>query len=196
MEPRLSISCQTLVSCASRPDSKLSETAARSSIASWPAWLAVRAEMSVDLAEAEAQDVEVVDGVLDQAAAAGLLDVGAPLRPVGALDREVLVVAEDGRHRLAQGAALDDVAQGPEHRRAAQDEPALAGDPGGVDRVDERSGAGEVTVEGLLAENGAAGGEGGVDGGAVRRGRRAHEDGVGTGGDLFGAGDGRRSRAG
>ena len=53
----------------------------------------------VDLAEAEAQDVDVVDGVLNEAPAAGLRHVGPPLRGVGALDGEVLVVAEDGGHR-------------------------------------------------------------------------------------------------
>ena len=43
VEPRLKMSCQTLVSCASNPEVKDSVTAARSSIPSWPAWFAVRA---------------------------------------------------------------------------------------------------------------------------------------------------------
>ena len=43
-----------------------------------------------------------MDGVLDQAAPARLRHVGPPLRGVGALDREVLVVAEDRGHRRTQ----------------------------------------------------------------------------------------------
>ena len=46
VEPRLKMSCQMLVRCASRPEAKESETDAMSSIPSWPAWFAVRAATS------------------------------------------------------------------------------------------------------------------------------------------------------
>ena len=66
--------------------------------------------------------------------------VGPPLRRVGALNGEVLVVAEHRRHRCTQRSALHEVPQLPEDRRAAQHQPALAGDAGGADRLDERGG--------------------------------------------------------
>ena len=102
VEPRLKMSCHTLVSCASRPETNDIETLARSSTPSCPEMFAVLAATAVDVAEAEAQDVDVVDRMLNEAAAAGLGHVGAPLRGVGALNREVLVVAEHGGHRRAQ----------------------------------------------------------------------------------------------
>ena len=76
-------------------------------------------------------------------------------------------------------AACDEVAQGPEDRRAAQHEPALAGHARRRSTASTSAVApGQVAVERLLAEDGAAGGEGLVDGAAVRRGRRADPDGV------------------
>ena len=127
VEPRLKMSCQTLVSCASRPEAKDRETRRQVLDALVAGMVRRPRRHRVHLAEAEAQDVDVVDGVLNQAAAAGLGDVGPPLRRVGALNREVLVVAEDGRHRRAQRPAPHEVAQRPEDRRAAQHEAALAG---------------------------------------------------------------------
>ena len=60
-------------------------TMARSSMPGWPEKFAVRAATGPPR-RTEAQDVDVVDGVLDQAASAGLLHVGPPLRAVGALN--------------------------------------------------------------------------------------------------------------
>ena len=141
------------------------------------------------LAEAGAQDVDVVDGVLDEAAAAGLHDVGPPPGRVGPPDREVLVVAEHGRHGGAQRPTPDEVAQRPEDRRAAQHEAALAGHTGGGHRVDECGGPGQVPIERLLAEQGAAGGQRLVHGAPVRRRRRADPDGVAAGRHLAGTAD-------
>ena len=59
--------------------------------------------------------------------APGHRDVAAPRRPVVALDREELVVAEDDGHGPAQPARRHHLAQGDEHRRGAQDEPDLGG---------------------------------------------------------------------
>ena len=190
VEPRLKMSCQTLVSCASNPEAKDSVTAARSSIPSWPAWFAVRADDRVHVAEAEAQDVDVVDGVLNQAPAAGLGDVGPPLRGVGALNREVLVVAEHAGHRRTQRPALHQVAQRPEHRRAAQHQAALAGHAGRAATASTSCrGAGQVHVERLLAEHGAPGGKRLVHRAPMRRRRRADPDGIAAPGHLCGVAD-------
>ncbi len=75
---------------------------ARSSMPSYPEKFFVRAADPDHVAQAEAQDVEVVDGVLDQASTAGLGDVGAPGGAVGPLNRKVLVVSDRGRHRPSQ----------------------------------------------------------------------------------------------
>ena len=64
--------------------------------------------------------------------------VGPPLRPVGALDREVLVVAEDRRHGLAERPPGHQLTQGPEHGRAAQHQAALARHPRRRHRLGQR----------------------------------------------------------
>ena len=148
---------------------------------------------AIDLAEAEAQDVEVVDGVLDEAAAAGLGHVRR-----ATATRTCPGSGSTGRR--GRRAAIGSPRVPPSTRsRSARNTGALRrtsphwlGTPAALDRVDQRGGAGEVAVERLLAEDGAAGGEGRVHGIAVRRRRRAHPDGVGPGGDLFGPVDGDR----
>ena len=75
-----------------------------------------------------------MDGVLNEASPTRLRHVGAPLRRVVASYGEELVVTEDGRHGLAQGPALHEVAQSPKDGSAAQHQPALAGHTGGVCR--------------------------------------------------------------
>ena len=130
------------------------------------------------LSQAEAQDVDVMDGVLDQASSAGHGHVAAPRRAVQALDREVLVVAKDRRHGRAELVRGEQVPQGPEHRGGAQHQADLGGHAGTGDHVGQCLGAGQVGCEGLLAEHRAPRGHGGLDGGAVGGGRRAHPHGV------------------
>ena len=108
------------------------------------------------LAEAEPEDVEVVDGVLDQTPAPGHLDVAAPRGAVHALHREVLVVAKDRRHGRAELTRDEHVAQGTEHRRAAQHQAHLGRHPRVGHRGGERLGPGQVGRERLLAEHGDA----------------------------------------
>ena len=67
-------------------------------------------------------EIDVVDRVLDQRAAAGLVDVGSPGRAVHPLDREVLVVAKDHRHRSAVATGRDRLRELREHRRVPQHE--------------------------------------------------------------------------
>ena len=62
-------------------------------------------------------------------------------RAVRPLNGEVLVVAEHRRHRRTQRPALHQVTQGPEDRRTAQHETALAGDACGLGRLDQLRGA-------------------------------------------------------
>ena len=138
----------------------------------------------VDITEAEPEDVEIVDGVLNEAAPSGLGGVGPPLRRVGALNREVLVVPKHRRHRCTERAALHEVTELPEDRRAAQHQSALAGDAGGTDRLDEPGGAGEVHVERFLAEHGTAGSQGLVHRSPVRRRRRADPDRIAASGHI------------
>ena len=149
VEPRVRMSCQTLVSCASSPEANDTETLARSSIPSYPATFAVRAATGGDVPEAEAQDVDVVDGVLNEAAAPGLAYVRTPLRGIRALNGEVLVVTEHGGHRRSQFARRDQAAERAEDGCAAQHQPALARNPGGVDRLHEGRRWGRSTASGF-----------------------------------------------
>ena len=132
-----------------------------------------------DLAEAEAQDVDVVNGVLDEAPPARLLHVRSPFGGVVALDGKELIVSEDGRHGSAQHSAGDKVAQGTKHRGAAQDQAALGGQPRGRRRLGHRPGARQVAIERFFTEHRAPLGEGGIDGLAMGRGRGAHPDHIG-----------------
>ena len=77
------------------------------------------------ITEQPAQDVDVVDRVLDQRAASGRGDVLAPGRSVLPLDREVLVVAQRGRERAAVATGPDELGRAREHRRVAQHQPDL-----------------------------------------------------------------------
>ncbi len=174
------MSCQTLVSCASRPEAKETGDAGQVLDSLVPGDVRRPGGHGGHVPEAEAQDVDVVDGVLNEATAAGLGHVGPPLRGVGTLNGEVLVVAEDGGHGGAELARSDEIAQRPEDRRAAQYQPALTGHPSGVDGVDQGLCSGQVDGERLLAEDGASGREGLVDGVAVGCGRSAHPDGIAT----------------
>ena len=72
---------------------------------------------------------------------------------VDALDREVLVVAEDRRHGRAELAGGEHVPQGAEHRREAQHQADLGGHPGAGHGGGERLRAGQVGGERLLAEH-------------------------------------------
>ena len=94
----------------------------------------------IDLAEAEPEDVEVVDGMLNQATASGLGGVGPPAAcdPVGALNREVLVVPEHGRHWRTQVSALHKIWRARKTGSTAQDQAALAGDACAAHCFDER----------------------------------------------------------
>ena len=107
------------------------------------------------LAQAEAEDVDVVDGMLDQAPTAGLGDVGAPGGAVGPLNRKVLVVTDRGGHRPPQRARRHQRPQGAKDRGGTQDQPRLGRHADGGDRVDQRPRAGEVGGQRLLAEDGA-----------------------------------------
>ena len=100
---RARLSCQMLASVPSAPLSKRTVAVATSSIPSWPWKLVVWALTRVDLADEEAQHVDVVDAVLEQRAGPGEGAVAPPRRAVVALDRDELVVAEDDAHHRAGG---------------------------------------------------------------------------------------------
>ncbi len=73
-----------------------------------------------------------MDGVLDEAPPSRHRHVASPRRGVDTLDREVLVVAKDRRHRRPELLADEQVPQGAEHRGGAQHQADLGRDPGVV----------------------------------------------------------------
>ena len=97
-------------------------------------------------------DVDVVDRVLDEGAAAGVRDVPAPGRAVDALDREVLVVAHHrGEHPSVARRTRPCVRDAAEHRRPPQHEADLVRHP--FERRRDTRRRGEVGRERLLAEH-------------------------------------------
>ena len=133
-------------------------------------------------AEHPAQHVDVVDRVLEQRPAARLVHVGAPCRRVEALDREVLVVPEDGREGSAVLALGDEVGRGPEHRRVPQHEADLVRD---VSKDTGKAlGVRQCRREGLLAEDGAGSPPRRAHRLEVRRRPRAHPHDVDLGDQL------------
>src|SRR5450759_769102 len=80
------------------------------------------------VSEQPAENVDVVDGVLEEGPAAGTRDVGSPFGRVDPLDREVLVVAEDDGERASVPATGHLVDEGLEDRRVAQDQANLVRD--------------------------------------------------------------------
>ena len=130
-----------------------------------------------------------MDGVLNQAAAAGLRSIGPPPGGIRPLNGKVLVVPEHRGHWRPQRPTLHQVTEGPEDRSTAQDEAALTRHAGRVDGLHQLRGASEVDVEGLLAEDGASCGQRLVHRGPVGRRRRADPDGIGAAGDLRGIGE-------
>jgi len=120
-----------------------------------------------------AQDVDVVDRVLDQRAPACHSDVGAPARCIVALDGEVLVVAEQHGHRTAELARADDRGQLLEYRDGAKDKSHLRRQLRRGDRRAQSLSLCEAGGERLLAEDRYRRGQCGVDSGAVRGSGRA-----------------------
>ena len=85
----------------------------------------------------------------------------APCRSVHALDREVLVVAQDQRHRLPVATRLHDLRQVAEHRSVAQDEPDLVRNL--FEQLGDPSAVRQRRRERLLAEHRQAPGDRGLD---------------------------------
>ena len=129
-------------------------------------------------AEHVLQHVEVVDRVLEQGARAGLGDVAAPRRPVAALHRDELVVAEHHAHRSPARGVGGDRLQEPERGRVPEHEPDLIHHAGALHRLGHRPHGLEVDGQRLLTEHGQPSlGRGGDEPGMLG-GPRADIDGI------------------
>ena len=186
VEPRLKMSCHTLVSCASNPEAKDRVTAGQvlDALVAGDGWPSGPTTESTSPKQKRRMSRSWMECSMRHPPPAWATSA-RHCRGVRALNGEVLVVAEDRGHRRAQRPAVHEVAERPEDRRAAQHEAALARHAGGVDgaRPAPRRGR-RSTSSGFSQKTAQPGGEGLVDRAPMRRRRRADPDGVAAPGHL------------